>query len=106
MILDRDASDDFNFKFTNCLIRFDDTNNNFNDDIYNFNDDSLYENILFNLNPDFLDAQNNKLNIPNGSPADNVGIVFGNLISDILNITRGATPDLGAYESVEFEEED
>ncbi|MFK2821064.1 hypothetical protein U0L90_13125 [Flavobacteriaceae sp. LMIT009] len=106
MILDRDASDDFNFKFTNCLIRFDDTNNNFTEDIYNFNDDSLYENILFNLNPDFLNAQNNKLNIPNGSPADNVGIVFGNLISDILNITRGATPDLGAYESVEFEEED
>lgn len=106
MILDRDASDDFNFKFTNCLIRFDDTNNNFTEDIYNFNDDSLYENILFNLNPDFLDAQNNKLNIPNGSPADNMGIVFGNLISDILNTTRSATPDLGAYESIEFEEED
>ena len=105
MILDRDASDSFNFKFTNCLIRFDDTNNNFTEEIYDFNNSSLYENVLFNLNPDFLDPRNNKLNIPNGSPADNMGIVIGNLTTDILNSNRGATPDLGAYESIEFEEE-
>ena len=105
MILDRDITDTFNFKFTNCLIRFDDINNNFTEDIYDFNNAALYENVLFNLNPDFLDPQNNKLNIPNGSPADNNGIVFGNLSTDILNTSRGANPDIGAYESVEFEQD-
>lgn len=104
LILDRDASDDFNFKFTNSLIKFDNSNNNFTSDVYNFNNNSLYENVVFNQDPEFLDPNNNKLNIPNGSPADNFGIVFGNLAVDILNTSRSATPDLGAYESVEFED--
>lgn len=104
LLLDKDISDTFNFKFTNCLIKFDDPNSNFVGDQYNFGDTLLYENVIFNLDPEFLDPQNNKLQIPNGSPADNVGIIFGNLSSDILNTTRGATPDLGAYESIVFED--
>ena len=104
LILDRDTSDDFNFKFTNSLIKFDNTNNNFTGDVYDFNNSLLYENVIFNQDPEFLDPNNNKLNIPNDSPADGFGIVFGNLSSDILNTTRSATPDLGAYESVEFED--
>jgi len=104
LILDRDPSDDFNFKFTNSLIKFDNSNNNFTGDVYDFNNSFLYENVLFNQDPEFLDPNNNKLNIPNGSSADNFGIVFGNLSSDILNTTRGAAPDLGAYESVVFED--
>jgi hypothetical protein len=86
------------------LIKFDNSNNNFTSDVYNFNNNSLYENVVFNQDPEFLDPNNNKLNIPNGSPADNFGIVFGNLAVDILNTSRSATPDLGAYESVEFED--
>ncbi len=102
LILDRDSSDVFNFKFTNSLIKFDNSNNNFTGDVYDFNNNFLYENVLFNQDPEFLDPNNNQLNIPNGSPADNFGITFGNLSSDILNTTRSATPDLGAYESIEF----
>ena len=105
LILDRDTSDEFNFKFTNSLIKFDNSNNNFTGDVYNFSNSSLYENVIFNQDPEFLDPNNNKLNIPNDSPADNFGIVFGNLSSDILNTFRGVMPDLGAYESVEFEED-
>ena len=104
LILDRDLSDDFNFKFTNSLIKFDNSNNNFTGDVYDFNNNFLYENVLFNQDPEFLDPNNNQLNIPNGSPADNFGITYGNLSSDILNTTRSATPDLGAYESIEFED--
>lgn len=104
LILDRDSSDDFNFKFTNSLIKFDNSNNNFTGDLYDFNNSSLYENVIFNQDPEFLDPNNNKLNIPNGSPADGFGIIFGNLTVDILNTTRSASPDLGAYESVEFED--
>ncbi len=104
LILDKDISDDFNFKFTNCLIKFDDPNNTFTGDQYDFGNMALYENVIFNLDPEFLDPNNNKLNIPNGSPADNFGIIFGNLSSDILNTPRSSTPDLGAYESIEFED--
>lgn len=104
LILDRDSSDDFNFKFTNSLIKFDNSNNNFTGDIYDFNNSSLYENVIFNQDPEFLDPRNSKLNIPNGSSADNIGVVFGNLTSDILNTSRSITPDLGAYESIEFED--
>ncbi|MCK0109224.1 hypothetical protein MWU58_07960 [Flavobacteriaceae bacterium S0825] len=104
LILDRDPADDFNFKFTNSLIKFDNSNNNFTGDLYDFNNSLLYENVIFNQDPGFLDPNNNKLKIPNGSPVDNFGIVFGNLSTDILNTTRSVTPDLGAYESVEFED--
>jgi hypothetical protein len=104
LLLDKDISDIFNFKFTNCLIKFDDPNSNFVGDQYDFGNTSLYENVIFNLDPEFLDPQNNKLQIPNGSSADNVGIIFGNLTSDILNTLRGVTPDVGAYESIVFED--
>ena len=103
-ILDKDDSEIFNFKFTNCLIRFDNSNGNFTGDIYDFGNTTLYENIIFNNNPEFLDPNNNMLQIPNGSPADGFGIIFGNLNTDILNTTRSTTPDLGAYESIEFED--
>lgn len=105
LLLDKDAADTFSFKFTNCLIKFDDPNSNFTGEQYDFNNASLYENNIFNLDPEFLDAPNNKLNIPNGSSADNFGIIFGNLSTDILNTTRSAIPDLGAYESIVFEED-
>lgn len=104
LILDKDNADTFNFKFTNCLIRFNDPNNNFTGDQYDFGNTALYENVIFNNDPEFLDPNNSMLQIPNGSSADGLGIIFGNLNTDILNTTRGATPDLGAYESVEFED--
>lgn len=104
LILDRDSADTFNFKFTNCLIRFQDSNNNFTGPEYDFNDPTLYENVSFNDDPEFLDPLNNKLQIPNGSPADGAAIMFGILNSDILDTTRGNPSDLGAYESIVFED--
>ena len=106
MLLERDSDDIFNFKFTNCLIRFNDPNDNFTGSQYDFDDILLYENVEFNDDPEFLDPQNNQLQIPNGSPADGVGIMFGILNSDILGMLRGNPSDLGAYESIEFVDED
>jgi len=105
LILDQDVSSDYNFKFTNCLIKFDASSLNIIGDQYDFDNTSLYENVIFNRDPEFLDPDNNKLNIPVGSSVDNLGIIFGNFSSDILNTARGATPDLGAYESIVFEED-
>lgn len=104
MILDKDNDDTFNFKFTNCLIRFNDSNNNFTGDQYDFDNVVLYENVLFNDVPEFLDPYANKLQIPDGSPADGFGIVSGNLFSDILGTMRITPRDLGAYESIVFED--
>jgi len=105
LILDKDSGADFNFKFTNCLIRFDDPNDNFTGNQYNFSDPLFYENISRNQDPEFLDARNNKLQIPDGSPADGDAIFFGIFSTDILNTPRGNPADIGAYESIVFPEE-
>ena len=104
MLLDKDNDDTFNFKFTNCLIRFSDSNNNFTGDQYDFDNVALYENILFNEDPEFLDPFLNMLQIPNESSADGFGIISGNLFSDIIGIMRTNPRDLGAYESIVFED--
>jgi hypothetical protein len=104
LLLDKDNDDTFNFKFTNCLIRFNDSSNNFTGDQYDFDNVALYENVVFNEDPEFLEPYLNKLQIPNGSPSDGFGIVAGNLFSDILGTMRTTSRDLGAYESVVFED--
>lgn len=101
-ILDANPDDEFNFKFTNCLIRFQNTNNNFTGPLYDFDNIALYENVIFNDDPDFLDPFANRLEIPNGSSADGTGIIFGNLLNDIINTPRALPRDLGAYESIDF----
>ena len=93
LFLENKNSEDFNFKFTNSLIYFDDPNGNFSSPEYDFSDTTLYENVIFNNNPQFLDPFNNKLNIPFGSPAEGAGIFSGNLTKDITNKTRNSPPD-------------
>ncbi|MBT8273139.1 MAG: hypothetical protein KJO77_04995 [Bacteroidia bacterium] len=105
LLLEKEMGALFNFKFTNCLIRFNDSNNNFTAPEYDFNDMNLYENVEFNDDPEFLDPRANMLQIPDGSPADGAAILFGILGSDILNTPRGNPADLGAYESIIFEED-
>ena len=104
LFLENKNSEDFNFKFTNSLIYFDDPNGNFSSPEYDFSDTTLYENVIFNNNPQFLDPFNNKLNIPFGSPAEGAGIFSGNLTKDITNTTRNSPPDLGPYNAIEFED--
>ena len=104
LFLENKNSEDFNFKFTNSLIYFDDPNGNFSSPEHDFSDTTLYENVIFNNNPQFLDPFNNKLNIPFGSPAEGAGIFSGNLTKDITNKTRNSPPDLGPYNAIEFED--
>jgi hypothetical protein len=105
-ILDEDSGSDFNFKFTNCLIRFENNNANFTGENYDFNNGSLYENVLFNQDPDFRNAFENELIIGDDSAANGFGnIAFANQVPfDILNINRTSSPDLGAYQHITFED--
>ncbi len=106
LILDEENGSAFNFNFTNCLIRFEDNGNNFTGANYNFNDVSLYENVIFNQDPDFRDPFINDLIIGQNSAANNKGnTAFANQVPfDILNVNRTSSPDLGAYQHITFEE--
>lgn len=108
-LLEEEEGAAFNFKFTNCLIRFHDPNNKFGSDPnYDFDNMALYENVIFNQEPDFMDASKNKLIIGQESAAINVigNNPFSNSVPlDILSVSRTAAPDLGAYQHVVFEEE-
>ena len=94
----------FNFKFTSCLLRFDDTNNNFTGDNYNLNNPDLYDDNTFNENPDFMDTEANKMIIGEDSGANGIGnsIIAGQVPNDILGESRTVSPDAGAYQHIMF----
>lgn len=98
----------FSFKFTNCLIRFNNSNGNLTGDNYDLNDASHYEGNIFNEDPNFMDTDLNKFIIGEESAAINKGsATFASQIPvDILNINRTSAPDLGAYQHIIFPEED
>ncbi|WP_231565551.1 right-handed parallel beta-helix repeat-containing protein [Psychroserpens sp. Hel_I_66] len=107
LILDEISSTsgfDFNFKFTNCLIRFQDNSNNFAGENYNLSDGELYENCIFNSDPDFELPFENMLMIGENSAANNAGSPAFIIANDILGMPRQSPPDLGAYKSVIFED--
>ena len=99
-----DAAVVFNFKFTNCLIRFQDNNNNFTGANYDLNDTNHYIGNIFNKDPDFKDARKNMLIIGENSEAINKGLSsFATQVPfDILNVNRTSAPDLGAYQHIIF----
>ena len=103
LLLDPIPDAGFDFKFKNCLIYFNDPNNNFSGPYYNFEDLNFYENLFFNMNPEFLDPQQNKLQIPLSSPAASKGISVGELNTDITGAPRSSPSDLGAYNATDFE---
>lgn len=101
---------DFDFRFTNSLIRFEDPNGDFEDDPnYLFSDTNLYENILRNVDPVFQNKNLNNFNIEMGtSGAENLGITPTTppVAIDLNGITRANPSDAGAYESIVFPVED
>ncbi|WP_178985114.1 right-handed parallel beta-helix repeat-containing protein [Winogradskyella helgolandensis] len=98
--------DEFNFKFTNCLLRF---NNN---DLsgsgnYDFEDESFYLGNVFNEQPYFENTSENMMRIGDDSGANGIGLsTFAAQVPyDILDKNRTASPDAGAYQSVVFDED-
>lgn len=96
----------FNFKFTNCLIRFQDNSGNFSsDDNYLISNGDLYDSCIFNSDPDFKLPFENDLRIGADSDAKDVGSIDFLIANDILGIPRQSPPDLGAYNSTTFSED-
>ncbi|WP_242204355.1 hypothetical protein [Aestuariivivens insulae] len=99
-----DDAVNFNFKFTNCLIRFKDDNNNFTGPNYDLLDTNHYEGNIFNEDPHFKDPSNNQLIIGEESAGIGKGLAaFATQVPfDILNVDRTSSPDLGAYQHITF----
>jgi len=101
----KETGADFNYKFTNCLLRFNDTSNQFNNNpLYDFSNLTLFEGNRRNEDPVFLNKFNNQFQIEEGvSPADNNGFEIIPSFNDILNTTRTTgNYDIGAYQASVF----
>ncbi|MFV9551200.1 hypothetical protein [Algibacter sp. PT7-4] len=98
----------FNFKFTNCLIRFNDNSNSFTGANYNFDDTTKYEGNIFNQDPNFKNTDLNALIIGEESAANGQGAsTFATQVPfDILNVNRTTVTDIGAYQHITFSEDD
>ena len=102
---DRADGSDFNFKLTNTMFRFEDVNAAFSEiPEVDFTDTNYYENIIINGFSHFRDVTLNDFII--GQDSDAIG--QGNLNTalsvplDILGVVRTVTPDLGAYQHINF----
>jgi hypothetical protein len=98
-ILDENDDAAFNFKFTNCLLRFQNTSNVPIGPNYDFSNTTLYQEIVLNQDPKFKDASNNRMIICEDSPANGRGSIDFIIVSDILGESRTSPPDLGAYQN-------
>ena len=103
LLLENSSEAGFDINFKNCLLRFSDPNNIFTSPYYNFQDPTLYENMIFNADPAFLDSSANKMEIPLDSPAAAAGSNAGSLSTDLKGSPRPSPADLGALNAIEFE---
>jgi hypothetical protein len=93
----------FNYRFKNCLIRFNDVSGQLEDEpLYNF-EGANYTGIIIakgtnNNNPKFVNARNNNLDIEEDSAAKDMGATDLGITVDIAGRTRSTPPDMGAYE--------
>ena len=97
----------FNFNFSNTLLRFEDPQGDFEGlPNYDFTNSTFYTNCIFNEDPFFQDARNNILQIEtDNSGADGIANpTISQLVPVDLNGTPRniTTPDAGAYESTIF----
>lgn len=104
-LLNKVEGADFNYRFENSLLRFNDFLGNFSDDeLYDFDDANAFEANVFNQNPDFFNRNNNQLFIGLESGAREIGNnTTGQLVPfDLNGSPRPSAPDAGAYQAVEF----
>ena len=109
MILKKKTGAAFVYQFNNCLIKFENTSNDFtNDPDYQFATDPVhYNNILLSNtvvknDPKFFKVAENKLNIDNTSAAFSKGNATYLVPLDVIGNTRTLPPDLGAYQNKTF----
>ncbi len=94
----------FSFKFSNCLLRFD-NNSLEGTSNYDFSNALFYENNIFNVNPDFQEPFENRMRIGEDSGANGIALSLIPPGLDLLENPRSSgSPDAGAYESTSLED--
>ncbi len=92
---------DFNYLFSNVLLKFVDTGGQFaNDPLYDFSDTNFYEEISLNTDADFFDPLRNVFKIGDSSSALGKADLDAALLVpyDLLGRDRSIDPALGAYQ--------
>jgi hypothetical protein len=104
-LLDRVEGSSFNYSINNCMIRFNDTNDDFIDVAEMDFTNEFYRNVIINGNPDFKDTRENDFIIGQESEAIDKAIrsIFR---TDLLGKDRTTAPDIGAYQHIIFEDEE
>lgn len=103
--LDKNSEAGFNFSFTNSLLKFNDTTNEFGDDpLFDFENASLYTSIILNEDPIFKDVEKHQFMIGNTSPAINkADLTTAQLVPlDLRGVNRTSAPDMGAYQNIDL----
>lgn len=108
-ILSKEDSKTFNYKFTNCLLKFNNSDSFYSQNpLYQFDDSNLYANCIiaknnFDFKADFLNPSENKLQIGADSAAKGTAdFGFSNGTNDILGSSRTNLSDIGAYNYIVF----
>ncbi len=104
LVLSNNAVDLFEYTFQNCALQFNDSNGDFSDNpLYDFDNDTLFEALLLNGNPEFLDPTNNLFILQASSGFRNLGNLetAQEVPVDLFGVSRTSTPDLGAFELLE-----
>jgi hypothetical protein len=107
LLFNKSDQAEFNYKFQNTLLRFNDINNQYTDnELYDFENPDLFENLITNEAPQFQNTEENQMIIGEESAANGVGNQdTANIVPfDILGKDRTQNPDLGAYQSIQFED--
>jgi len=101
LVLRNNQNNDFDYSFTNCLLKFRDNNGQFESDpLYDFENLGLYKEVFLNEDSNFLDVTINDFRINNPSAAEgkaNIGIAL-RIPIDLLGIDRSSAPAIGAYQ--------
>ena len=103
--LDNEDSAEFNFKFTNNALRFNDFNNNYAGiPEYDFNNVELYENNLINPVINYLLPFENQLMVNTSSEIVGQAETTNStkFPFDIIGTSRSLPATIGAYEPIEF----
>ncbi len=97
------GSNAFNFSLVNCMLKFRDTNNQFeNNPLYDFENSPSYTNLFLNGETDFLNTANNDFRIGEMSDAiDNAGSAGALMVPlDLLGRDRTNAPAIGAFQFI------
>ncbi|MFK5972701.1 MAG: hypothetical protein QM485_05425 [Flavobacteriaceae bacterium] len=101
LYLGTNSNDQFNYSFSNCLIKFKDGKAGIEQNpLYDFENTSHYNSIYLNRDADFKEANRNDLRIGEMSFAGEKADLDISLLLpfDILGIDRTSSSDIGAYQ--------